>query len=107
MYYSASPQEAAKLLASNEYILLDCRESHEWAAGHITGAIHIPLSKLRSDSASLKVVLDTSNLEIRNKLIFYCQSGNRSKQACAIAEKLGYNEVHNLTGGIQAWKKVM
>jgi rhodanese-related sulfurtransferase len=38
-------------------------------------------------------------------LIMVCDSGVRSKRAQAVAQKLGYEKVHSLQGGLKAWKE--
>ena len=38
-------------------------------------------------------------------LIMVCESGIRAKRAQALAQKLGYEKVHSLQGGLQAWKE--
>jgi rhodanese-related sulfurtransferase len=94
MVKSVSPQEAAELLRSGSAELIDVREGHEWSAGHIDGARHAPLSRLRqSPRAYLQ----------RDKLIFVCAAGSRSKLAAQLAAALGFAEVYNLTGGTRAW----
>ncbi|MGE0187868.1 MAG: molybdopterin-synthase adenylyltransferase MoeB [Steroidobacteraceae bacterium] len=77
--------------------LIDVRESFEFAAGHIDGAIHIPLSALLDESATF----DTSV-----RLIFVCRSGGRSAQACTWAATRG-TAAQSLQGGLLAWKKVI
>lgn len=60
--------------------LVDVRENAEWAAGHIAGAIHIPLGRLRQE-----IELIPSDKPV----VFYCQAGGRSSQAIAIARAAG------------------
>ena len=70
-------------------IFLDVREKIEFEAGHIEGAINIPLSSIRS-SLSL--------LDKRKKIYVNCQSGLRSYIACRILSQNGF-DVYNLSGG--------
>jgi len=45
---------------------------------------------------------------VKNKstpVIMVCAAGARSKRAQAIAQKLGYEKVHSLNGGLKAWKE--
>jgi rhodanese-related sulfurtransferase len=73
--------------------VLDVREPDEWDAGHIEGALHIPLADLPGrvgelpDGGSLYVV---------------CRSGNRSGRAVAWLVRNGY-DAFNLDGGMGAW----
>ncbi len=81
-------QEGAKCL------LIDVRTEAEVARGGIGGAIHIPLHLL-----PMKV----QDLPKELVLVFYCQSGGRSAQACAFVASKGLDDVYNLQGGIVGW----
>ena len=76
--------------------LVDVREANETAAGVIPGAICLPLSQL---GARL------STLPKEKKLAVYCRSGMRSRVACRMLEKAGY-DAHNLKGGYLNWKRL-
>jgi rhodanese-related sulfurtransferase len=78
-----------------EFHLLDVREDHEWAAGHIDGAQHIPLGVL---SARL------GELPKDRTIVAVCRSGGRSEAAVRGLRKLGY-EAENLEGGVNAWDR--
>jgi rhodanese-related sulfurtransferase len=75
--------------------LIDVRTPAEMARGGIEGAEPLPLHliPLRLDE------LTGSG----DRLVFYCQSGARSAQACAFLAQHGIDEVYNLRGGIMAW----
>lgn len=83
-----------KLKTSENSMLIDVRESHEFKSGHIQGAVNVPLSKLKRRLT-----------EIPNdkELILYCQSGMRSKQAARILQKKKYKGLSHLSGGIASW----
>lgn len=72
--------------------VLDVREPFEWAAGHIDGALHIPLGDL---PARLAEVPTTQTLVV-------CKVGGRSAQAVAWLSQQG-REVVNLDGGMLDW----
>lgn len=93
MTRSISPQEAQRLLAAGEALLVDVREPAEFAASHIPLAISLPLSGL---PGSLQ------DLPSDRTLIFQCQSGMRSARACALAAQR--MEGVSLEGGIAAWR---
>ena len=76
-----------------EYILIDVRERDEWDAGFIPGAIHFPLSVMKS---SLK---NFPKPDATKKMVTYCKSGLRSKEAIRILEKSGFLRVYHLSGG--------
>jgi rhodanese-related sulfurtransferase len=73
--------------------VLDVREPDEWDAGHIDGAMHIPL-------ADLPGRLD--ELPDDESVVVVCRSGNRSGRAVAWLVHNGYDAV-NLDGGMGAW----
>jgi len=76
--------------------LVDIRTEAEVARGVIDGAIHIPMHML-----PIKV----NDLPQDKPVVLYCHSGARSAQACAFMASKGYNNMHNLTGGILAWAR--
>jgi molybdopterin/thiamine biosynthesis adenylyltransferase/rhodanese-related sulfurtransferase len=82
----------------NGAVVVDVRETEEFAAGHIPGAKHIPRSHLESRIEG--AVADRSA-----HVILYCQSGNRSAWAArTMLDDLGYENVESMTGGITLWK---
>jgi rhodanese-related sulfurtransferase len=91
---SVSPKDVQALIESGEVELIDVREHHEWQTGHIPGARHVPLSRLRQTP---KAYLN------RDKLVFVCAAGARSNLAAQLAVAHGFTQVYNLTGGTRAW----
>lgn len=89
-------REAKKLLDSDSsIILLDVRNSSEYALAHIPGSTLLPLSRLE-DEAEEKI-------EDKNATIFiYCKSGSRSAMALNILTQKGYKNVYDI-GGIDSW----
>ena len=78
---------------SKDAKILDVREDYEWEAGHVDGALHIPLD-------SLPDRLD--DLDPDQDLAVICRSGGRSARATQWLESHGYSAV-NVTGGMGAW----
>jgi rhodanese-related sulfurtransferase len=74
-------------------VLLDVRESDEWQAGHIEGALHIPLADLPARFGELPADAD---------LVVVCRSGGRSARAVAWLNENGHGAL-NLDGGMGAW----
>ena len=74
-------------------VVLDVREPDEWEAGHIEGALHIPL-------AEVPTRLD--DLVGADELVVVCRSGGRSARAVAWLVRNGLDAV-NLEGGMGAW----
>src|SRR6266576_6380918 len=88
----------ARRQASNGAVLIDVRETHEFEAGHIPGAKHVPRGYLESRIEG--AVPDHSQ-----HVILYCQTGQRSALAAhTLKDLLGYEHVESMTGGITLWK---
>ena len=75
--------------------VLDVRRRREHVAGHVPGAVNIPLDRLAEDAAGL---------ERGGPLHVLCQSGYRSSAALGILEGLGFTELVNVVGGTSAWR---
>ena len=73
--------------------VLDVREQHEWDAGHVADALHIPLGDL---PARVKELPEAP-------LLVACRSGGRSGQAVMWLRQFGYDAT-NLSGGLKAWE---
>ena len=73
-------------------VLVDVRETDEFAAGHIPGAVNLPLSKIQSISFDKNM-----------PLFLYCLRGSRSMRAASILKKMGYLHVKSI-GGIKGYK---
>jgi rhodanese-related sulfurtransferase len=91
---------AAKLneeLADTPPVLVDVRETGEIDAnGYIDGAIHIPIRDLLKNLDKLPGLDDA--------IVIYCASGHRGGLALSALSLLGYTNVRNLGGGLNAWK---
>jgi rhodanese-related sulfurtransferase len=87
------PQEAAQLQRDGAPII-DVREDHEWEAGRIPGAQHIPLMQLSAQVAALPA---------DQLIVFQCKSGGRSLMAAQALRASG-RRACSLAGGLQAWQ---
>jgi rhodanese-related sulfurtransferase len=86
-------QRAAELVFGGDAVLVDVREEAEWKAGHVCGAVHIPLSSVTDALADLP----------RDRtIVVVCRSGRRSLVAVDMMRRAGYR-ARNLEGGLQAW----
>lgn len=77
-----------------ELVVLDVREQHEWDAGHIDGAVHIPLGDLPSRVGELDPQVQT---------LVVCHLGGRSARATQWLSAQGHDVV-NMDGGMEAWQ---
>ena len=93
-----SPTEAVQLMNRDKAVVVDVCSAQEFASGHVKGAVHVALDELEARLAD--TVKDKTK-----PVIMVCASGMRSKRALAVAKKLGYEQVHSLQGGLQAWKE--
>lgn len=84
-----------RLRQNPQAVLLDVREDHEWAAGHVQGARHLGKGILERDLEGLFPDPDT-------EIIMYCGGGFRSALTCDAAQKMGYRRVASLIGGYKA-----
>jgi molybdopterin/thiamine biosynthesis adenylyltransferase/rhodanese-related sulfurtransferase len=83
----------------NGIVLVDVRESTEWDAGHIPGAVHVPRAYLESR------VEGAVGPDRSQEIVLYCASGQRSALAAhTLRDQLGYEHVKSMTGGITLWK---
>ncbi|MGB0872531.1 MAG: molybdopterin-synthase adenylyltransferase MoeB [Solirubrobacterales bacterium] len=101
-----SPKDVQTILESQDptsdnpdAVLIDVREQHEWDESHIPGARHVPRGYLEQRIG--RAAPDTDQ-----RVILYCQSGNRSAIAAkTLIDEFGYTNVENMTGGITDWKQ--
>jgi len=95
-YHSISSEEVFREIENDEsnFYIIDVRTLPEYNSGHIKKAINVSLDKIDTISDYVPSKED--------KVIVYCQSGNRSRQASNKLIELGYQNVFDL-GGIQDW----
>ncbi len=82
-------------LLRNSGLLIDVRSPQEYDEGHIDGAINIPSYDLEK-----KIYNYTDNKE--KIIILYCQSGYRGQKAANTLNNIGFKNVYNLKGGLDA-----
>uniref|UniRef100_A0A7C2WID6 Rhodanese-like domain-containing protein n=1 Tax=Thermorudis sp. TaxID=1969470 RepID=A0A7C2WID6_9BACT len=90
-----TPEEALRRQQAGA-LIVDVREPEEWRAGHIPGAVHVPLGELGSR---------LHELDAERELILVCRSGNRSARATVLLQQAGFRQVYNLSGGLIAWTR--
>ena len=97
-FQDLDPLDLHKLLQEgvDRLVLVDVRTPAEVARGTIPGAQPIPLHLLPVSAGSL---------DKAHSVVFYCQSGARSLQACLYLQQQGHDKLYNLRGGIMAWAR--
>jgi rhodanese-related sulfurtransferase len=94
-----SQEEWREQLESDENaFLLDVRTPDEVEEGYIPNATNIDIYLGQEFVAELEKLDKTKNYYV------YCRSGQRSGQACAIMNKLGFENAFNLEGGFMNWE---
>jgi len=88
-----TPKRATDLIAEENAQLIDVREGHEWEAGRIVGARHIPVEQIPAAGTSL---------DRDRPIVFQCRSGSRSAMVTMAFRQAGY-DAYNLGGGLLAW----
>lgn len=95
-YAAILPQELIQLMNQGAP-LYDLRSSEEYAAGHITGAKHLPGTQQASAADHLK--------KFRDKLLLVvCEDGGRSSALTRTLHAAGFTKVFNLRGGLKSWR---
>jgi len=90
---SIRPAEVAADLANLQ--LIDVREVDEWKAGHVDGAVHIPLGRLQQSIGAI---------DPARKVAVICHSGVRSRRAARMLR--GHSlEAASVSGGMLAWAR--
>lgn len=98
IFQRITTEDAKKIMDSEEnYKIVDVRTHTEYKNGHIIGAICVPDEEIDEESAK-KNFPDKGQ-----KLLVYCRSGIRSKDAAYKLAKLGYTNVYEF-GGILNWQ---
>ena len=83
----------AKAVNANEVSVVDVREPHEFAAGHIPNALNMPMSRF-----------DPQELPDGKPVVLVCQAGGRSRNALNKARAIGRMDVKHYAGGTTGWR---
>lgn len=89
--------EIVKLINNDNTVVLDVRSENEFIEGHIVNSINIPTGYLTKRINELDKYKEKA-------LVVVCKSGARSKAACTLLRKAGFEDVVSLAGGLLAWQ---
>jgi len=89
-----SRDEAQKLIDEGAQVI-DVRADHEWEAGRIAGATHLPLDELAQRAGEI---------DQERPVLLYCRGGTRSTMAAAALADAGYDAA-KLSEGIVGWSE--
>lgn len=79
-------------LEDGSLALVDVREPHEFAAGHIPGSLSMPLSRF-----------DPADLPRGARVVFSCAAGVRSRKAVEMAQAAGLDYCEHFAPGFKGW----
>ena len=106
-------QKQVKTIGMEEYrklvenpgaaVIVDVREPHEYAAGHVPGAINIPRGVIESQIWDHVGVPDKADME--RPIILQCQSGRRASLAAQSLEDLGFTRTTAVVMNLDDWQK--
>src|SRR5690349_7367069 len=86
--------EVKQGLEDGSIVLVDVREPHEFAAGHIPGSVSNPLSSFNPSALPV---------EEGKRIVFSCASGVRSMRAIDFAQAAGLDLHEHYKGGFKEW----
>ena len=88
----------AKQDGGEMFHLLDVREESEWAANRIPGAIHLGKGVIERD-------IEKEIPETTAPIVLYCGGGYRSALAADALQRMGYENVISMDGGVRGWRE--
>jgi phage shock protein E len=96
-YQNINPQtlNGEFISGGRPHLVVDVRTPAEYAAGHIPGAVNMPLDMLE---------YRTNDLPHDKALVVVCASGGRSVTASNMLTRAGFTNVYNVTGGTFGWQ---
>ncbi|MCX8062205.1 MAG: rhodanese-like domain-containing protein [Anaerolineales bacterium] len=81
--------------AAGALTIVDVRTAEEFAEGHIEGSVNIPVNEFMANLSQMP--------DKNAKIVILCKSGHRGALVTMALRMLGYTDVRNLAGGINAW----
>lgn len=91
------PDIKARQDRGDVFLLIDVREDHEWAAGHLPLAMHLGKGIIERD-------IEARVPDPATEVVLYCGGGYRSALAAETLQKMGYTNVISMDGGFRGWK---
>ena len=82
------------ILETGAAVVIDVRETSEYEAGHVPGAINIPIRTIAQNLALVPT---------DKPVVIYCASGHRAAMATSSLRIVGYGNVRAFPGGWKAW----
>jgi rhodanese-related sulfurtransferase len=93
-----SPADAQKQAEDGEAVLIDVREEGDWSEGHAEGAKHL-------SRGIIELEIEEEIPDLKQPIICYCGGGSRSALVAESLQKMGYENVRSMAGGMRAWNE--
>jgi rhodanese-related sulfurtransferase len=81
-----------------KFLLLDVREESEYVKDHLPGSIHVGKGIIERD-------IEERVADMNAPMVLYCGGGFRSALAADNLQKMGYQNVSSMDGGIRKWRE--
>lgn len=91
-----TPEQAAGLAVDPGVTVIDVRTPEEFAEGHLDGAVLV-------DFSAPTFADEVAQLDPAEPYLVYCRSDNRSGQAVAMMQSMGFEQLWDMDGGVVAW----
>ncbi len=86
--------EAKEMIDAGNVQVIDSREPHEHAEGHVPGSLRIQ---------HMATLTQMDKIADDRPVLFICKSGQRSAVAAEFAASMGRTDLYNVEGGHDAW----
>jgi len=87
-------EQALQMWQNKTAIIIDVRTPTEYQEGHIPDVANIPLDQITNRM---------SEIPKDKNVLLICRSGKRSGQGTSLLRNNGFNNVHNITEGMNGW----
>jgi rhodanese-related sulfurtransferase len=96
--HEVGAMEAVQLINRRDALVLDVRDTGDYAAGHIANAKHVPEAQLAERMKELE--------KHRSRpILVVCRTGSRASSVSGMLRKKGFAEAFALRGGVAAWQQ--
>ena len=84
--------------ASEDLVLIDCREADEYATARIEGARLVPMSEIQQRVGELEP-------HRNERIVIHCHHGGRSLRVAGWLRQQGFSQAQSMAGGIDQWSQ--
>lgn len=96
--FAIDTSDATRLFNRDQAVFVDIRNENAFQKSHLPGAINIPIEHIDKRKDKLKRFSEQT-------IVAYCDTGSSSLKAVKALQAQGWEKVHQLRGGITAWKE--